>query len=417
MRLPRRTLPAMATQVVAGGSLRVPMTYAAYRALGGTKHHEYYDGMCVINPPSRRHAVVARRLTRVLEDACPTGYDVIPEWGWRVQTQQEFGPDVMVVADTAPGADLLRAAPLLVVEVTSPSTRSEDWGRKLTAYAEGGAQWYWIVDPDAGEVAVFRNVAGEFAPRVRLADGCHRLAEPLPHHAGSRDPFSLSSRVASASASASASGSASGSASELQVVAVPARHPLRVTHLRRRDVVQGGADLRRQLERLARQRVGQLRRCPRPDDRRYDTGPVAYPGQRNRDRRGAQSVRRGQHRVDHPDRPGRQVRRDKAGQHLRPRPGVGRRTAAVLPGQHAPPQRRPRQDAQPGVHCRRHHLALDPAGQQRVLHLRRHQRRHRPTTDGGGLERRRLGRLPAVVVGDADVAHPAAGDRGVQRGQ
>lgn len=75
----------MATQVVAGGSLRVPMTYAAYRALGETKHHEYYDGMCVINPPSRRHAVVARRLTRVLEDACPTGYDVIPEWGWRVR--------------------------------------------------------------------------------------------------------------------------------------------------------------------------------------------------------------------------------------------------------------------------------------------------------------------------------------------
>jgi len=180
MRLPRRTLPAMATQVVAGGSLRVPMTYAAYRALGETKHHEYYDGMCVINPPTRRHAVVARRLTRVLEDACPTGYDVIPEWGWRVQTQQEFGPDVMVVADSAPGADLLRAAPLLVVEVTSPSTRSEDWGRKLTAYAEGGAQWYWIVDPDAGEVAVFRNVAGEFAPQVRLADGRHRLAEPFP---------------------------------------------------------------------------------------------------------------------------------------------------------------------------------------------------------------------------------------------
>jgi len=29
----------MATQVVAGGSLRVPMTYAAYRALGETKHH------------------------------------------------------------------------------------------------------------------------------------------------------------------------------------------------------------------------------------------------------------------------------------------------------------------------------------------------------------------------------------------
>src|SRR5450756_1668165 len=122
MRLPRRTLPAMATQVVAGGSLRVPMTYAAYRALGETKHHEYYDGMCVINPPSRRHAVVARRLTRVLEDACPTGYDVIPEWGWRVQTQQVCTRRRVGHHHDVRSELLLRAAPLLVVQVTSPST-------------------------------------------------------------------------------------------------------------------------------------------------------------------------------------------------------------------------------------------------------------------------------------------------------
>lgn len=46
----------------------------------------------------------------------------------------------------SPGSDLLRVAPVLVVEVTSPSTRGEDLGRKLRAWADGGAPWYWVVD-------------------------------------------------------------------------------------------------------------------------------------------------------------------------------------------------------------------------------------------------------------------------------
>src|SRR5512135_640560 len=54
------------TQLRGGSSLRVPMSPEEFRALGEMKHAEYYDGMCVVNPPSRRHVVAVRRLARRL---------------------------------------------------------------------------------------------------------------------------------------------------------------------------------------------------------------------------------------------------------------------------------------------------------------------------------------------------------------
>ena len=76
---------------------------------------------------------------------------------------------------------LLEFPPLLIVEVASPSTRAEDWGRKRRLYALGGAAWYWIVDPDAGEIAVMANDGDQFSIIDRLGEGStKRLDEPFP---------------------------------------------------------------------------------------------------------------------------------------------------------------------------------------------------------------------------------------------
>ena len=152
----------MSVQLQAGGSLVTPMSYAEYEALGETKHHEYYDGLSIVNPPSRRHVVVAYRLGFLLGGRIPAGYQVLPEWGWQPAVEAVFVPDIMVAAVDAPGPDLLRAAPLLVIEITSPSTRGQDLGRKLSAYAEGGAAWYWVADLQADTLTVYRNTDGEF---------------------------------------------------------------------------------------------------------------------------------------------------------------------------------------------------------------------------------------------------------------
>lgn len=165
-------------ELQAGASLLVPMSYDEYEGLGETPHTEYVDGCAVMNPPTLRHVKVARRLTRLLEDTAPEGYDVLPEAGWRVG-DDVLVPDVVVAPVDAPGPDLLHVAPLLVVEVTSPSTRARDWGRKRHAYAAGGAPWYWIADADAGEIAVLRHDGHDLVETARLRDVA-QVAEPFP---------------------------------------------------------------------------------------------------------------------------------------------------------------------------------------------------------------------------------------------
>jgi Uma2 family endonuclease len=58
--------------------------------------------------------------------------------------------------------------PLLVVEVSSPSTHSDDWGVKLTDYARSGAGWYWVIDLVDREVVVLENTTDVFAERARF---------------------------------------------------------------------------------------------------------------------------------------------------------------------------------------------------------------------------------------------------------
>ena len=120
-------------------------------------------------------------MTRVLEDACPPGHEVAPEWGWQTAPQVVFRPDIMVCAPWPRHARLLEFPPLLIVEVASPSTRAEDRGRKRRLYALGGAAWYWIVDPDAEGITVMTNEGNQFVVRARLGNGgVHQLTEPFP---------------------------------------------------------------------------------------------------------------------------------------------------------------------------------------------------------------------------------------------
>lgn len=163
----------------AGASLRLPMSYEKYLGLGETKHHEYYDGALTVNPPTGRHQLVARRLARALEDASLAGYEVVPEWGWQLGPQEVYEPDLLVARAQAVQGALLHETPLLVVEVTSRSTRRDDLGHKLTAYARGGAAWYWIVDPDENELTVMRLQGDTYRKEQQASSGQVRLQQPI----------------------------------------------------------------------------------------------------------------------------------------------------------------------------------------------------------------------------------------------
>jgi Uma2 family endonuclease len=139
------------------------MEYEEYLALGETKHHEYYDGLCVVNPPNRAHSRTQALFVDLLRPVCPPTHEVLTGWGWHIGPELDFEPDIMITDRSSPDDDVLRTPPpLLVVEISSPSTRDVDLGRKRRAYAAGGASWYWVIDLMHRQALMLQNVDGAF---------------------------------------------------------------------------------------------------------------------------------------------------------------------------------------------------------------------------------------------------------------
>ena len=76
--------------------------------------------------------------------------------------------------------DWVRGAPDLVVEILSPGTEARDRGIKLKAYARYGVGEYWIVDPNAQVIEVYRLAAEGFRRAARCARG-KTVETPLLH--------------------------------------------------------------------------------------------------------------------------------------------------------------------------------------------------------------------------------------------
>lgn len=177
-------------QLARGASVRLPMSWEEWQALGETKHHEWSEGVLYVNPPNRWHVLAAKQLSRRLDDACPPGTTVYPEWGLRTALG-DFEPDLMVAAvDQPDGANYSTAVPLLVVEIASPTTRDLDLDLKRRAYAEAGVGWYWIVDRAA--ITVLENVGGDFVERQRIGAGT--MASTVGPVALELDPGTITER-------------------------------------------------------------------------------------------------------------------------------------------------------------------------------------------------------------------------------
>lgn len=112
--------------------------------------YELIDGVLVVSPsPRPLHQRVVTRLGVLLSQACPDDLELL------------VGPvDVVLAVDTVVIPDLLVArvadfddrelpvAPLLAVEVLSPSTRRFDLVLKRSRYEAAGTASYWVIDPD-----------------------------------------------------------------------------------------------------------------------------------------------------------------------------------------------------------------------------------------------------------------------------
>jgi Uma2 family endonuclease len=131
------------------------------------RRYELVRGDLLVTPsPTARHQRISRELLvqliaffheRTLGevffapiDLILTGHDVLV-------------PDLVVVADPASVSERgIEKAPLLVVEILSPSTGKVDRGLKAQRYAELGVAHYWLVDPERRSLECHRLEHGAF---------------------------------------------------------------------------------------------------------------------------------------------------------------------------------------------------------------------------------------------------------------
>ncbi|AKU16071.1 Uma2 family endonuclease [Luteipulveratus mongoliensis] len=148
-----------------------PFTRTDLDAMPDDGHrYELIDGMLVVTPaPSIQHQRVVGSLYRLLFAACPDQLEVI------------FAPfEVALAKDTVVQPDLLVAprasftdrdlptAPLLAVEILSPSTRRYDLTLKRDRFEASGAASYWVIDPITLTLIAWDLAEGRYVERANL---------------------------------------------------------------------------------------------------------------------------------------------------------------------------------------------------------------------------------------------------------
>lgn len=142
-----------------------PLTYADLKHMPDDGHrYELLDGVLIVTPaPSHPHQRVVVRLIVRLVASCPPDLEVlIAPFDVVLALDTALQPDVLV----ARRADLTRrnlpAAPVLAVEVLSPTTRRIDLLLKRSRYESAGVASYWVIDPDVPSLTVFELRDGRY---------------------------------------------------------------------------------------------------------------------------------------------------------------------------------------------------------------------------------------------------------------
>ncbi len=133
--------------------------------------HELLDGMLVMSPPPRpRHQSVAFELAVLLRSVVPRDLKVfLAPFDLRLGERTAIQPDIVVVRRADVTEEGVLVAPLLAVEVHSPSTRTFDLGPKKDLLAAAGCPSYWTIDPAGPELTVWSLDGDAYARTTTVA--------------------------------------------------------------------------------------------------------------------------------------------------------------------------------------------------------------------------------------------------------
>ena len=135
--------------------------------------YEVIDGDLLVSPaPRYRHQRLSAMLLHLLMSSCPAGLTVLhAPFAVGLAEDTEVQPDLLV----APRAEFtevdLPTAPMLVVEILSPSTRHVDLEIKRVHYERAGIASYWIIDPDGPSATVLELVEGCYVETAVVGAG------------------------------------------------------------------------------------------------------------------------------------------------------------------------------------------------------------------------------------------------------
>lgn len=147
--------------------------------------YELLDGALLVSPaPGLHHQKVVLKLGSLLDAVCPEDLHVLTApFAVRPNEQTELQPDVLVARDDDLTAKLLPVAPLLAVEVLSPSTALKDLNLKKAAYLRMGVPSYWVIDPRRPSLIVFELDTTTFAYEQTaeiVGDKAFEATQPFP---------------------------------------------------------------------------------------------------------------------------------------------------------------------------------------------------------------------------------------------
>lgn len=147
--------------------------------------YELIDGTLLVSPaPSILHQTVAFELGVRLRTACPRGLRVVmAPFAVRPNERTELRPDVLVTRDDDLTMTNLPVAPLLAVEVLSPSSVITDFNNKKAAYQRMGVPSYWVIDPRTLTLTVFELDSTGFRYELVaevVGDKAFEATQPFP---------------------------------------------------------------------------------------------------------------------------------------------------------------------------------------------------------------------------------------------
>lgn len=176
-------MSAMTTEVRTGLPRGRALTRDDLDAMPDDGHrYELLDGILVVSPAPRRiHQRASFRLSVLLDSALPADLEILPApFDVALADDTVMQPDLVVARIEDLTERDLPTAPVLAVEVLSPSSRGIDLLLKKDRLERAGCARYWVVDPEEPSITAWALTDGAYRQVARaVGDETFELAEPF----------------------------------------------------------------------------------------------------------------------------------------------------------------------------------------------------------------------------------------------